>query len=191
MMRSRAVVFSILVHLFFFACLGGFYWRRYEKEQALLTAPIGDVFVQEGGLGGNNAKPKAREKTIAPEEKTEVAQGDSEAEAGEGLEGGSGLGLPDGEAFPLGKISPDYPPISRQLGEQGSAVFLLGIAEDGTVTSAVLEKSSGFKRLDEAARSTLLQARFQPAVESGAPLPSIKRYTVDFRLQDPRKTTSR
>jgi len=47
--------------------------------------------------------------------------------------------------------TPDYPPLSRRLGEQGSLILRLSITAEGTIGDAVVEESSGFFRLDDAA----------------------------------------
>lgn len=190
MMRSRAFLLSVLAHLLVLGLAGGVFWRVSSRERDLLNAPIGDVFVQEGRLGGSGSKaaaPAAAKPAAPAPDREKIASAQEEGEEGDG----GRPGLPDGEAVSLGRIAPDYPPVSRQLGEQGAAVFLLGIAEDGTVTSAVLEKSSGHDRLDQAAREALVLARFQPAVQDGAPIPSMKRFTVEFRLQRPSKASAR
>ena len=64
---------------------------------------------------------------------------------------------------------PDYPTASRRMEEEGtvSLRFLVGV--DGKVIQSEIEKSSGFKRLDEAARAGLSKCRFQPATVDGRP----------------------
>ena len=64
---------------------------------------------------------------------------------------------------------PDYPSASRRMEEEGtvSLRFLVGV--DGKVIQSEIEKSSGFKRLDEAARAGLSKCRFQPATVDGRP----------------------
>ena len=64
---------------------------------------------------------------------------------------------------------PEYPSASRRLEEEGtvSLRFLVGV--DGKVIQAEVEKSSGFKRLDEAARAGLSRCAFKPATVDGKP----------------------
>lgn len=62
---------------------------------------------------------------------------------------------------------PEYPSASRRLEEEGtvSLRFLVGV--DGRVIQSEIEKSSGFPRLDQAARAGLSKCRFQPATVDG------------------------
>jgi protein TonB len=64
---------------------------------------------------------------------------------------------------------PDYPSVSRRMEEEGtvSLRFLVGV--DGRVSQSEIEKSSGFPRLDQAARAALSKCRFQPATVDGQP----------------------
>ena len=62
---------------------------------------------------------------------------------------------------------PKYPSASRRMEEEGtvSLRFLVGV--NGQVIQSEIEKSSGFKRLDDAARAGLSLCRFQPATVDG------------------------
>jgi protein TonB len=62
---------------------------------------------------------------------------------------------------------PDYPSASRRLEEEGtvSLKFLIGV--DGRVLQAEIEKTSGFPRLDEAARNALSKCQFRPGTIDG------------------------
>jgi len=71
--------------------------------------------------------------------------------------------LPHLNADYLNNPAPDYPPASRELGEQGRVLLRAMINIDGTVAQVVLRKSSGFDRLDQAALDTVKNWRFVPA----------------------------
>ncbi len=64
---------------------------------------------------------------------------------------------------------PEYPSASRRMEEEGtvSLRFLVGI--DGKIIQSEVEKSSGYKRLDEAARAGLSKCQFKPATVDGKP----------------------
>lgn len=64
---------------------------------------------------------------------------------------------------------PEYPSASRRMEEEGTVAlrFLVGI--DGKIVQSEIEKSSGFKRLDEAARTGLSKCQFKPATVDGKP----------------------
>ena len=78
---------------------------------------------------------------------------------------------------------PDYPSASRRMEEEGtvSLRFLVGV--DGQVIQSEIEKSSGFKRLDEAARAGLSKCRFQPATVDGRPEQAWASMKYTWRLE--------
>jgi protein TonB len=78
---------------------------------------------------------------------------------------------------------PDYPSASRRMEEEGtvSLRFLVGV--DGKVIQSEIEKSSGFKRLDEAAREGLSKCRFQPATVDGRPEQAWASMKYTWRLE--------
>jgi len=143
---------------------------RIEEKKAdkfEIEAPLGAVFVEETVSEPPVAMPAPSD---FPAEVTSVKSNSSL----------SLPGLPEGEAEPIGKIEPKYPLLSRKLGEEGEATFLLTIEASGRVLEAKLEKSSGSDRLDDSARAALLAARFQgPSTET----PSTKRFRIEFRLR--------
>lgn len=82
----------------------------------------------------------------------------------------------------LDNPKPRYPPLSRRLGEQGTALLRVDVGADGEVIQAALERSSGFTRLDEAARSAVTGWRFLPARRGDQPLASTVLVPVSFGL---------
>jgi protein TonB len=66
-------------------------------------------------------------------------------------------------------VKPEYPSASKRLEEEGTVNlrFLIGI--DGKVLEASIEKSSGYRRLDEAAREGLSRCQFTAATVGGKP----------------------
>jgi protein TonB len=79
--------------------------------------------------------------------------------------------------------SEDYPPASRRLEEEGtnSLKFLIGV--DGRVLQVEIEKTSGFKRLDDAARTVLSKCQFQPGTVDGKPEQSWASMKFTWRLE--------
>jgi protein TonB len=55
---------------------------------------------------------------------------------------------------------PDYPAVSQRLGEQGSVVLQLYVDPSGRVIDSKVATSSGYPRLDEAARKGLSLCKF-------------------------------
>lgn len=58
---------------------------------------------------------------------------------------------------------PVYPPASRRLGEEGRVVLRVYVGADGLAEKVEIKDSSGFTRLDTAARDTVVRWRFVPA----------------------------
>ena len=64
---------------------------------------------------------------------------------------------------------PEYPSASRRLEEEGTVHLRFLVGVDGKVIQSEVEKSSGYKRLDEAARAGLSRCQFRPATVDGKP----------------------
>ncbi len=80
---------------------------------------------------------------------------------------------------------PPYPPIEERLGHEGTVVLRLTIAPDGRVADAVVVRSSGFERLDQAARAWVTAHwRYQPAVRGGTAVPGAVTVGVQFNLRN-------
>ena len=62
---------------------------------------------------------------------------------------------------------PEYPSASKRLEEEGTVQLKFLVGVDGKVIESAIEKSSGFRRLDEAARSGLAKCQFKPATLDG------------------------
>lgn len=77
---------------------------------------------------------------------------------------------------------PRYPPQSRKLREQGLVMLRVLIDERGVACSIEIESSSGYARLDRAAREAVSQAAFRPYVEDGAPRRAMVLIPIEFSL---------
>lgn len=78
---------------------------------------------------------------------------------------------------------PDYPKASRRLMEEGVVSLRFLVESDGRVLNAEIEKSSGFSRLDEAARSALALCQFRPGQVNGAPVRSWATINYSWKLR--------
>ena len=80
---------------------------------------------------------------------------------------------------------PPYPTMSRRLGEEGVVTLLLTVNENGRVTEARVDESSGFERLDEAAvREALRRWRLIPGTINGKASSMQFKFAVRFRIED-------
>lgn len=78
--------------------------------------------------------------------------------------------------------SPRYPPQSRKLREQGLVMLKVLIDENGQACSVEIESSSGYARLDHAAREAVTRAAFRPYVEDGEPRRALVLIPIEFYL---------
>lgn len=67
------------------------------------------------------------------------------------------------DAAYLNNPKPAYPNVSRRLGEEGKVVLRVQVDATGHATDIDIKTSSGFPRLDTAAREAVAQWRFVPA----------------------------
>ncbi len=79
--------------------------------------------------------------------------------------------------------APEYPRLSRRMGEAGMVVVRVYVDEAGVPRSVQLAQSSGFARLDEAALASVQSARFRPYTENGVPTAGWARIPIPFELE--------
>jgi protein TonB len=78
---------------------------------------------------------------------------------------------------------PEYPSASKRLEEEGTVQLKFLVGADGKVIESAVEKSSGFRRLDEAARAGLSKCQFKPATVDGKPQQSWASMKYTWRLE--------
>lgn len=79
---------------------------------------------------------------------------------------------------------PEYPLQSRQFEETGTVVLNFLIDVDGRVLQSRVESSSGYRRLDDAARRALSLCRFKPGTVDGKPEKSWHRLKYVWKLEE-------
>lgn len=79
----------------------------------------------------------------------------------------------------------EYPAASVRLGEEGVVGLSMNIAETGRVTEATITKSSGFERLDEAARKHAERAwKFIPCMQGDKPVACVHQMNVRMKIEN-------
>lgn len=78
---------------------------------------------------------------------------------------------------------PEYPPASKRLEEEGTVTLNFLIDVDGKVIDSRVEKSSGFARLDQAARAALGKCKFKPGTVDGKAEQSWASIKYTWRLE--------
>jgi len=66
---------------------------------------------------------------------------------------------------------PEYPPASARAEETGTVTLRFFIDEEGHAIKSEVVRSSGHKRLDEAARAALSLCKFKPGMVDGKVVP--------------------
>lgn len=77
---------------------------------------------------------------------------------------------------------PRYPAQSRRLREEGVVVLRVLIDERGQACNIEIESSSGYARLDNAAKEAVARAAFRPYLEDGKPRPALVLIPIEFSL---------
>jgi periplasmic protein TonB len=81
------------------------------------------------------------------------------------------------------RTPPNYPAISRRLGEQGQVKLRVELDETGKITSARVVESSGHKRLDDAGLAAIKSWQCNAATRDGKPVRAIALQPFDFILE--------
>jgi len=66
-------------------------------------------------------------------------------------------------------VEPTYSNVSRRMEEEGTVSVRFLVGTDGKVIQSEIEKSSGYKRLDDATKAALAKCLFNPATVDGKP----------------------
>ena len=80
------------------------------------------------------------------------------------------------------RTPPDYPAISRRLGEQGQVKLKVELDETGRITSASVVESSSYKRLDAAGLAAVKSWHCNAATRDGKAVRAIALQPFDFIL---------
>ncbi|MGH8558625.1 MAG: energy transducer TonB [Methylococcales bacterium] len=79
--------------------------------------------------------------------------------------------------------APQYPAISRRLGEQGVVLLSVSVTAEGAAASVALHSSSGWSRLDQAALNCVKNWRFVPARRSGQAVNAAVIVPIRFSIE--------
>ena len=79
---------------------------------------------------------------------------------------------------------PEYPSASLRAQEEGPVVLQFLIGTDGSAIDGKVERSSGYRRLDEAARRALALCKFKPGTEEGKAVQSWARIEYQWKIED-------
>jgi protein TonB len=83
----------------------------------------------------------------------------------------------------LNNPAPDYPSLSRRMGEQGRVLLRVLVSAGGTADAVQVEDSSGSNKLDQAAIQAVKKWTFIPAKRSNKPISAYVLVPVKFSLE--------
>lgn len=83
----------------------------------------------------------------------------------------------------LNNPSPTYPPLSRRLREEGKVMLRVLVTVDGKPGQVEIATSSGFERLDNAARQAVQRWRFVPARQGERAVEASVLVPIVFKLE--------
>jgi periplasmic protein TonB len=86
------------------------------------------------------------------------------------------------DAAYLHNPAPDYPHASRRSGEAGKVLLNVRVSAQGVAEQVQIAKSSGFPRLDEAARDAVRRWRFVPARRGDEPIAANVIVPIVFQM---------
>ncbi|MQR02183.1 energy transducer TonB [Glaciimonas soli] len=79
---------------------------------------------------------------------------------------------------------PEYPSSSKRMGEEGKVIMRVLINEKGRAERIEIQKTSGYSRLDDAAKRAMLRALFKPYMENGKAIPVYAIVPINFQLSN-------
>lgn len=79
--------------------------------------------------------------------------------------------------------APEYPRLSRRLGEEGRVLLRVFVTAEGLPSKVEVKTSSGFPRLDESAVQTVWHWKFVPARQADQPVAAWVLIPINFSLR--------
>ncbi len=77
---------------------------------------------------------------------------------------------------------PEYPPLARRMGEEGTVELRVMVSASGHVDTIRVERSSGYATLDKAAKKAVQQWTFTPGQAAGKSVPGWVIVPIRFSL---------
>jgi periplasmic protein TonB len=127
-------------------------------------SPVSPSVTMKAGTSGSNATNAVSTASPGPAG-TRSSEGSTGAAKSEAAQ--ESVQLPDAYAQYLHNPIPDYPRRSRELNEQGRVVLKVWVTAAGTVQRSEVVQSSGYERLDYAARTGVQDWKFVPGKRNG------------------------
>lgn len=95
-------------------------------------------------------------------------------------------GQPEPPRFDMAYLSnpqPSYPAMSKKLHEQGTVVLRVQVSATGEALTVDVAQSSGYERLDDAARRAVRKWKFVPSRRGDTPVDGVAMVPMVFSLK--------
>ena len=79
---------------------------------------------------------------------------------------------------------PEYPPLSKRMGEEGRVTLHVLVNEKGHPDQVNVQQTSGSSRLDDEARQAILRSQFKPHIEDGKAIAVYTIVPITFHLDN-------
>jgi len=83
------------------------------------------------------------------------------------------------------QVNPQYPEQARQNNWTGLTIIKIIISKSGKVTQCLIQKSSGYRILDQAAIQAIGQWEFTPGKKNGKTVKTAVTVPIVFRIKTP------
>jgi len=107
----------------------------------------------------------------------------SDSDSGTGLVTGDQV-IPAGLDSKVHNMPPSYPAEASRYGEQGTVMLSVLVGPDGSAREVEISETSGYDRLDRAAREAVSHWHFRPAEQGGIAVESVFPVRVRFTLKN-------
>lgn len=79
--------------------------------------------------------------------------------------------------------APEYPEAARRRGEHGQVLLRVQVSREGRALQQMVQRSSGYERLDQSALRAVSRWRFVPALQNGQPTEAWVLIPINFTLE--------
>lgn len=158
------------------------YFVEEEGQVSVASGPLPGPATQNGSVTGMPG-PKARRAEAPTTDITAAEASDATAGTPTATTPDAPAVSADRDATVLQRMPPDYPVNALRDGRSGTVVLKVRIDAEGNPGDIDIEKSSGTRALDRAARDAVRQWRFSPKTVGGTPVVSELSVPVDFKLE--------
>jgi protein TonB len=146
--------------------------RRSERQDAERIIAAEPTSASPVEAVRERERPRDQAATLADSDRAEAAAATSAA-----------VTQPQFDAEYLNNPKPGYPAVSRRLGEEGQVLLRVLVSTQGRPEQIQLLRSSGFPRLDDAAKAAVAQWRFVPARVGSVATAAWVQVPVSFQMR--------